>query len=149
LCDVASTIPAENFTTIVKEDLDGSNATNTAQNVAISGFRHNTTTADDDPKCDENEEREITHENVQDEKETYTPSLKCFGPCGGKLCKERQYWCPCSNNSNEFVKCSNIVGELCQQSHGGFCRICIIAGGTASRRYILSYYCFISIPKYF
>jgi len=63
------------------------------------------------------------------------PSGKCFGPCGGKTCKERDQWRFCRNNSNDFVKCTNIVGEQCQISHDGYCRICIIAGSTASKRY--------------
>lgn len=63
------------------------------------------------------------------------PSRKCFGPCGGKTCKEREQWHLCRNNFNDFVKCKNIVGEQCQISHDGYCRICIIAGATASKRY--------------
>ena len=61
-------------------------------------------------------------------------SLKCFGPCGGKMCEDRTKWQVCRNNVNEFVKCSKVVGELCQESHGGYCRVCIIAGSTARKR---------------
>ena len=67
------------------------------------------------------------------------PSCKCFGPCGGKTCKERDQWQLCRNNFNDFVKCKNIVGEQCQISHDGYCRICIIAGSTASKRYLSIY----------
>ena len=63
-------------------------------------------------------------------------SLKCFGPCGGKLCEDRTRWQVCRNNVNDFVKCSKVVGELCQESHGGYCRVCIIAGSTATKRYL-------------
>ena len=63
-------------------------------------------------------------------------SLKCFGPCGGKLCEDRVRWQVCRNNVNDFVKCSKVVGELCQESHGGYCRVCIIAGSTATKRYL-------------
>ena len=64
------------------------------------------------------------------------PSCKCFGPCGGKTCKERDQWHLCRNNFNDFVKCKNIVGEQCQMSHDGYCIICIIAGSTASKRFL-------------
>jgi hypothetical protein len=63
-------------------------------------------------------------------------SLKCFGPCGGKLCEDRIRWQVCRNSVNDFVKCSKVVGELCQESHGGYCRVCIIAGSTARKRYL-------------
>lgn len=63
-------------------------------------------------------------------------SLKCFGPCGGKLCEDRTRWQVCRNNINEFVKCSKVVGEKCQESHDGYCRVCIIAGSTARKRYL-------------
>ena len=63
-------------------------------------------------------------------------SLKCFGPCGGKLCEDRTSWQVCRNNINEFVQCSKVVGEKCQESHDGYCRICIIAGSTARKRYL-------------
>jgi hypothetical protein len=62
--------------------------------------------------------------------------LKCFGPCGGKLCEDRTRWQVCRNNINEFVKCSKVVGEKCQESHDGYCRVCIIAGSTARKRYL-------------
>ena len=61
-------------------------------------------------------------------------SQKCFGPCGSKVCKPPQQWEVCSNSKNSFIKCSNIIGEQCHKKYGGLCRICIIAGGTTTRR---------------
>lgn len=62
------------------------------------------------------------------------PSQKCFGPCGSKDCKPPQQWEVCSNSTNSFINCSNVIGEKCQKKYGGLCRICLIAGGTTIRR---------------